>query len=401
MTRSDGTDRDELIAFHAEAAAATADRAECASHVIGLGELGLAPRAFLDDPRLAVRVCAALAPALAADSTAVDVLVRAAEHPRAFDHSFTEPFADPAYPLVIPPQFQDRPHRVLIRAVCERVSESPRLFGAALAAMELRDTHQPKPEFGPYLRVAFPAGLTDNATASHHQQAFARAIADRDDLWDDTYLGVADVFAAAGLPYDRERWRNVRASDRREAEGRPTHDSATIVVITAARAIRKRPAMYLGVARTSPDLLRNLLHVVATDAVTVRAEAPLRFAVEAGGTTLPLSAVESIATAQALGSPAYFGLSVAAALSLRVSVWLWVDSVAYRQQFVDHVPMAPIQTLGPADREDGYRIVYELDRDWLPPGAQLPEQEARRDPASTSDRNGWHGPHVRVLRGRE
>jgi hypothetical protein len=181
------------------------------------------------------------------------------------------------------------------------------------------------------------------------------------------------VFVAAGLPYDRERWRNVRAPDIRDAAGRPTYDSAAIVVVTAARAVRKRPAMYLGVARTSPDLLRRVLDVITTEAVTVRTEAPLRFAVEANGTTLPLSAVEAIAKAQALGAPAYFGLAVAAALSLWVSVWVWVDATAYRQQFVDHVPMAPMRTLGPADRDDGYRIVFELDPEWLPPGARLPE----------------------------
>ena len=364
--------RHGVIAFHEDEARAATDRRACASYVIGLGELGLAPHAWLGDPRLAVRTCAALAPALAADDTATEILVRAAEHPRAFDHAFTEPFTEPAYRLMIPPQFERFPHRQVIRTVCERVTDFRRLVAAAVAAVDLRTSYRPIPEFGPYLPVAFPAGLPDDGTISLHQQAFARAIADRDDLWDGTYHGVPEMLAAAGLPQDRESWSNVRMATNRDAAGRAVYESTDLLAITAAQAVRKRPAAYLGVTRSSPDLLRNLLGFVATDNVSVRTTAPLRFTAEGNGTLLAASDVEAIATARAIGNPEYFALGAAAAVSLWVTVHWWADGVAYRQQFVDHTEVGPIQTLGSANRADGFRIDFELDREWLPPGAHFP-----------------------------
>ncbi|WP_027341524.1 hypothetical protein [Hamadaea tsunoensis] len=364
--------RGEVIAFHEEAARSTADRRECASYLIGLGELGVAPRAWLDDPRLAVRTCAALAPALAADDAAIDLLVRAAEHPRAFDHSFAEPFVAPAYRMMVPAQFQGWPYRVLIRTVCERVGDFPRLLSAALAAIDLRGVYRPVPEFGPYLRLAFPAGLVEDGTASAEQSCFARAVAERDELWDGTFHGVAEMLTAAGLPHDRERWRNVRTPEGIDDEGRPTYASVNVPRVEPVRTMRKFPQMFLGAARTDPDLLRKLLNLChATDA-SVEIEGPLCFTVTAKGVDSPQPDAEDLIGLSLLRSPELYAMSVAAAFSLWISVRQWIDGVAYRQQFVDGVPMSPRETLGPADREDGYHIAFELDAEWLPPGARLP-----------------------------
>ncbi|WP_144122405.1 hypothetical protein [Catellatospora sichuanensis] len=363
--------RAEVIAYHQETARVTADRGECATLVFGLGELGVAPRDWLDDPRLAVRTCAALAPALADDPTATEVLVRAAEHPRAFDHSFTEPFVPPAYRMMYLPQLQVRPCRVLIHTVCDRVDDFRRLLDAALAAVDLRGVHQPVAEFGPYLRHAFPAGLVEDGTASVQQTRFADVIAARDDLWDGTCDGVAEMFAAAGLPHDRERWRNVRVPVVLDGADRPTYDR-TILLPLPTWSIRNSPHMFLGVARTDPDLLHTLLSVVSSGEVAVEVEGPLRFSVVATGVGAgQLDVGDLIASGPYNYRPVY-GVGVAAALSLWVSAYQWRAGTAYRQQFVDGVPAGPIETLGPADRGDGYRFVFELDPEWVPSGTRLP-----------------------------
>ncbi|WP_426513115.1 hypothetical protein ACPPVO_22215 [Dactylosporangium sp. McL0621] len=61
----------------------------------------------------------------------------------------------------------------------------------------------------------------------------------------------------------------------------------------------------------------------------------------------------------------------AAAFSLWVTVDQWDDGVAYRQRFIDGVPVAPRETLGPTDRDNGFHIVFDLDEEWLPPNTSL------------------------------
>lgn len=359
--------RTEVVALHQQAARDSTDRWECACYLLGLGELGVAPRAWLADERLGVRVCAALAPALADDDTATEVLVRAAEHPRAFDHAFEEPFVAPPYRLRWLPQFRERASRVLIRTVCERVADFRRLVLASVAAVHLRGPYRPEPEFGPYLSVAFPTGLP--ATLTRHQQAFARAIAERDELWDGTCHRVAEMFAAVDLPYDRVRYAEARTTP--EVGNRTDHTSLDLVPLTAARLVRDRPAMFLGVARSSPDLLRNLLDVVVDAATTVRVEGPRRFAVEVDRTAPALAEIAAISAGASFTR--HYGLSLAAALSLWVTWHVQTDGIAFRQEFVDGVPTGPPQPLDPTDDGDVYRVLFELDGEWLPPGARLPD----------------------------
>ncbi|MEU8005515.1 hypothetical protein AB0B66_30530 [Catellatospora sp. NPDC049111] len=361
--------RAEVIAYHQETARQTADRHDCAGLVLGLGELGVAPTDWLDDPRLAVRTCAALAPALADEA---EVLLRAAEHPRAFDHSFTEPFVAPAYRMMCPPQLQEGPRRVLIRTVCERVGDFPRLLAAASAAVDLGGALRPAAEFAPYLRHAFPSGLPTPGTASAQQSRFAALVVRRDDLWDGTRPGVAETLAASGLPYDRDRWQQVTTPVALDAAGRPTYDGAGIVVLTPPRFLRERPEWWIGVARTDPVLPRRLLSLVIDDGLRVTVEGPLTFSAQvSGGDAARLDAQRIIGEFR-VDPLCWYGVPMAAALSLWVSVYQWHAGVAARQQFVDGVAAGPREVLGPADHADGCCIVFELDPEWIPPGVRLP-----------------------------
>jgi hypothetical protein len=364
--------RSEVIAYHQETARHTADRHDCAGLVLGLGELGVAPRDWLDDPRLAVRTCAALAPALADDAEATEVLIRAAEHPRAFDHSFTEPFVAPAYRVMCPPQLQEGPHRVLIRTVCERVGDFGRLFHAALAAADLRGFDSFAVESGPYLRRAFPAGLVEDGTATGEQIAFAEALASRDELWKAGNNRAAEAFAAAGLPHDRERWRSVRSPVVLDSAGRPTYEGLRLVSIPPVRLVRESTRRFFSANRTDPDLMSKLLSALSSrgDAVTV--EGPRQFSMTVPTDDVPELDVDELVRHGLFGPDRIYGLGLAALLSLWVSVYRRHAGIEYRQQFVDGMPAGPIERLGPADHDDGYRFVFELDPDWLPRGARLP-----------------------------
>ncbi|MFC8917508.1 hypothetical protein ACFT5C_17225 [Streptomyces sp. NPDC057116] len=169
---------------------------ERASLVLDLGDLGGAPRAWLADPHPVVRGAAALAPALAEDPGALDVLVALARSPHAFDA------------LSALPRFGGEPARwTLIAAVCARVPDAARLYPAALAALPLAFRLAPCPDLGPYLRVAFPGGWPTDP--SPHQCALARAVGERDELWDPVNGNRKITFRHLGLPDDRAAWRGL------------------------------------------------------------------------------------------------------------------------------------------------------------------------------------------------
>jgi hypothetical protein len=111
---------------------------------------------------------------------------------------------------MLPVHMPDWPHAVLIRTVWERAGDLIRLVRAAVA-VDLRGVHRPTPQFEPYLRVAFPTGPSNSDEIAAEQRVFARAVADRDKLWDGTYHGVGEVLAAAGLPTTRDQWHQLAA----------------------------------------------------------------------------------------------------------------------------------------------------------------------------------------------
>jgi hypothetical protein len=295
--------------------------------------------------------------ALVIDDVVLARLIRAAEHPRAFDHACRTPPGRWPHP--------GTPHDALITAVCDRVDDFRRLLEAALAAVELRDF-----SFAPYLRVAFPEGLTfDEPTPA--QDRFAQALTGRDDVWADAARA---VFSAAGLPHDRDRWRQVR----RHEDPRGSYDSATILVFdNVTRTIRWRPHMWVGVERTDPRLPTAVLEGLRRDGLRTEVQGPLRIAVT-GGPDVPQFDAEELVTGGIPRTERHYGLRWAAAFSLWVTVEQWDGGVAYRQRFVDGVPAVPRETLGPTDRDDGFRVVFDLDEEWLPPDASLADAQELR-----------------------
>jgi hypothetical protein len=193
--------RSEVLAYHLAECRAD-DSYHRASMVIGVGELGGEPRAWLDDPDFGVRVCAALAPALATDPHAVDVLVTASRYP----HRFEAAFGSRALPQLI--------YRLpaLVQAVCERVSDFERLLDSAIAAVPVGSCYLPQAEGGvqgalcePYLRKAFPDGLPTAGTGTAAQRKFADAVAQHEPLWRDDAAWSASL-TRIRLPLDRAVW---------------------------------------------------------------------------------------------------------------------------------------------------------------------------------------------------
>ncbi|MFE5210378.1 hypothetical protein [Streptomyces sp. NPDC056600] len=83
---------------------------DLATTVVAVGQLGGDTRSWLEHPHLGVRVCAALAPALAHDSAAEGVLRAAGRSLNEVGKSLGESFGDMAPPL----QFQFLPYRDLL-----------------------------------------------------------------------------------------------------------------------------------------------------------------------------------------------------------------------------------------------------------------------------------------------
>lgn len=164
---------------------------ERGAHVLALGDLGFAPVAFLEDPSPAVRMCAALAPGLAADPAAVAELIRALESAASIDDWFTER----------PPQFSMRPRFTVIDRLVERVKDFERLVPAAEAVIRVTWNHGVDFDWGPLLVAAFPDGSGTIRTEA--QRRFLLALVAKAELWDPTCGNAYKWFKQAGLPYDR------------------------------------------------------------------------------------------------------------------------------------------------------------------------------------------------------
>jgi hypothetical protein len=110
--------RRAIIDYHLREAAVTDDPYQRASLVIGMDELGVAPRPWLSDPHLGVRTCAAMASTLTDDPHALNLLLEAAGDPRAFDAVFG---------TMQMPQLGGDYSVALIGTVCRRVPDFDRL----------------------------------------------------------------------------------------------------------------------------------------------------------------------------------------------------------------------------------------------------------------------------------
>jgi len=140
------------------------DSDERSAHVLALGELGVSPFAFLDDPSPAVRMCAALAPGLSDNLTALYELLMALEH-HAGD--IDDWFA--AKPL----QFDMRPRFAAVARLLRQIKDFGKLVDAAIAVVRITEEFCVDFEWGPLLAAAFSDGsgaikTTRNADSLPH-----------------------------------------------------------------------------------------------------------------------------------------------------------------------------------------------------------------------------------------
>jgi hypothetical protein len=170
---------------------ATQSHDERSAHVLSLGDLGFSPVAFLEDPSPAVRMCAALAPSLAADPAATAELIWALENAASIDDWFTER----------PPQFSMRPRFRVIARLVERVKDFERLLPAAEAVISVTWSSGVDFDWGPLLVAGFPDG--SGAVRTDAQRRFLRALVSKAELWDPACGNADKWFKQAGLPYDR------------------------------------------------------------------------------------------------------------------------------------------------------------------------------------------------------
>ncbi|MEU6078496.1 hypothetical protein [Micromonospora sp. NPDC047074] len=185
------------LARRLDALAAGAGPAERAALVLAMGELGLAPRAYLDDPHPGVRACAALAPALAADPAATAEILAALADPAATDDWFTHRL----------PQMSTRIRFTLVAALVARVDDPELLLPAALAIAPIASPYTVRSDWGPLLHALFAGRAAD--TLSPVQRRYLGALVANADLWDPRNGTVGLVLRDAGLPHDREACRDL------------------------------------------------------------------------------------------------------------------------------------------------------------------------------------------------
>ncbi|WP_020474742.1 HEAT repeat domain-containing protein [Zavarzinella formosa] len=168
------------------------DTDERSAHVLAMGDLGLSPGVFLNDPSPAVRMCAALAPGLAADSVATAELINALEHAEVMDGWFVQR----------PPQFCIRPRFTVVTRIVERVKEFERFVDAAEAVLRVTWGGGADFDWGPLLASAFPDG--DGVVKTDAQRRFLEALLEKTEFWSPKIGSSLKWFEKAGLPYDHQ-----------------------------------------------------------------------------------------------------------------------------------------------------------------------------------------------------
>ena len=179
-------------------AAASPSMRERATVAIMLGRLGAQPYGLLADAHPAVRACAALAPAMAADPRAARELLTALADPHTADGWFEEPL----------PGLDGWFRFALVAAAVARVRDFTELLPAALAVVRLASSYTVDSDWGPLLKAAFPQPYTAGAPLSPAQRSFLAALVDNPALWE----GVANPclwLMEAGLPQDRDGCRQL------------------------------------------------------------------------------------------------------------------------------------------------------------------------------------------------
>lgn len=171
---------------------------ERAALALSIGDVGGAPESLLSDASPAVRLCAALAPALAGNETATLELLDALErHAGEIDGWFKER----------PPQFDACVRFSVVAALVARVKSFDRLAGAAVAVASVTGKYSVDSEWGPLLVAAFADGTGQVRTAAQRQ--YLSALVANGELWDKRFGNAGRWFRQAGLPYDRESCRKL------------------------------------------------------------------------------------------------------------------------------------------------------------------------------------------------
>lgn len=375
--------REHLADAWTERARIADDIDERAALLMALGEIHAAPREFLTDPWLIVRGCAALAPALADDPHAHDVLADLITRPRAFDAGFTH----------TPPQFSMWPRYQLITAACERIPDEQRLIPGISAITPGSNWFTSGFEIEPYLRRLYPNGWPTLEQRTRAQRALARLIAHTDSLWNPngnrgaTHIGLR-------LPTDRDAW--LRLADTPHQPGAYSADD--IEVLTSAMAIRRRPAMYFGRAATDPALpdtivgrltqaYRNAAIDGAVTAFAITIVSDFGFTLDVTGHQLPAQVLGAdpfaVLTTHMTGQPTMaeplLHVALTAAMCARATATLYTDGRARTRRFAHATALGPAIDAGPSDHEDGYLLTFELDAASLADGARLTRGATTRD----------------------
>lgn len=194
-------DRRREVAAAIQDQLGSATSAERAALALSLGDLGYAPRELLADPSQTVRACAALAPALGADTRALGQILEALNDPVAVEKGLPVPI----------PQLELKLRFRLVRAAIERSPSFDELVTVAVSVVKMASKYTVDLDWGPLLRAAFPNPLETGRRLSSSQIAYLGAVVDNADLWDPRFGNPLKWFKPVGLPYDREKCRQVVA----------------------------------------------------------------------------------------------------------------------------------------------------------------------------------------------
>lgn len=364
-----------------EELASMAERADSshdlATIVLAIGQLEGDTRPWLRDPHPGIRGCAALGPGVADDESATRVLLELAQSPRAFAASFGD--------MAPPTHFQMAPYPPLIvLALLDRVHEPEVLAPALIAALPLgpKSSLQTRAHL---LRALF-ADWDLNVKLSPLQRRIAKLVADCDSLWEFDDKALAEVFRPASLPQDRQAWSAMAASGPVPSGRDEAYRPENIVVFEGFAGIRSCAEMFFGARRASPDLPDRIIAVLRSQyeqavgsgevtSFTIKAESGRRFTIDVCGHQLPQVTgitqpdLDAVFTRICQRWPVQL-LSFTSALSSRVWAQAWTDGQAFAGEYVDGMALAQTRLGGSVDQSDnGYRITFEVDDDWRPPGA--------------------------------
>jgi hypothetical protein len=180
---------------------------ERANTALAVAQWGAAPHELLSDPDHAVRVYAALAPALDGDPAARNLVQRALLDPAAADAWFT------GHETLL----CGRLRFALVQTLLRRTATFAEILPQALAVAHMTNGFTVDVDWGPLLLRAFPRPHVPGTPPSWHQRAFLAALLDNDGCWGVSGNAIP-WFARAGLPHGREALRGLLGTRQGRAE---------------------------------------------------------------------------------------------------------------------------------------------------------------------------------------